>query len=130
MAIHKFAERLLAGEAIPMFGDGSSGRDYTFIDDITAGVLAAIDGSRGYRIYNLGNSDVVRLDDLIAKLGRALNVEPRVERLPDQPGDVPLTFADIGPRAARAGLRPATSIDDGLAAFAAWLLPRARRSAA
>ncbi len=130
MAIHKFAQLMMEGKEIPMFGDGSSGRDYTFIDDISAGVLASIDMPRGYRVYNLGNHDVVKLRDLIDKLAHALSVEPRVKQLPDQPGDVPLTFADVSRARDELGYRPRTSIDDGLRAFAAWFLPRWRRQKA
>jgi len=128
MAIHKFARLMTEGQAIPMFGDGESGRDYTFIDDIVQGVLAAIDKSRGYRIFNLGNSDVVRLKDLIAKLGAALDVEVKIERLPDQPGDVPLTFADISRARDELGYAPSTSIDDGIAKFATWFRSRQGRT--
>lgn len=125
MAIHMFARRLLEGRAIPMFGDGSSARDYTFIDDIVAGVVAATDRCRGYHIYNLGNSDTVTLRDLIEKLGKVLGVAPQVEQLPEQPGDVPITFADISRARAELDYAPTTSIDRGLEVFAAWLLPRA-----
>lgn len=129
MAIHKFAALMMADRPVPMFGDGGSGRDYTFIDDIVAGVVASVDRPRGYRVYNLGNHDVVTLRDLIAKLGRALGVEPVIEQLPEQPGDVPLTFADVTRAGEELGYRPRTSIDDGLAAFAAWFLPRWRSRA-
>jgi UDP-glucuronate 4-epimerase len=124
MAIHKFAALMMAGDEVPMYGDGTSGRDYTFIDDIVQGVVASVDKSRGYRVYNLGNHDVVTLKDLIEKLGRALGVTPRVRELPDQPGDVPLTYADISRARAELGYEPRTSIDEGLAAFAAWFLSR------
>jgi UDP-glucuronate 4-epimerase len=120
MAIHKFARMMLRQEPIPMFGDGSSARDYTFIDDIVSGVLAAIDRCDGYHIYNLGNSDTVKLSDLIAKIGRTFGVEPTIDQLPDQPGDVPLTFADISRARAELDYAPQTSIDEGLEKFAAW----------
>lgn len=127
MAIHKFAVRMLEGKTIPRFGDGSSARDYTFIDDIVAGVVAATDRCSGYDIYNLGNSQTVTLRELIEKLGQTLGVEPRVEELPDQPGDVPLTFADITRARQDLGYEPKTSIDEGLAVFAAWLKERRGR---
>lgn len=127
MAIHKFARLMMEGKKIPMFGDGSTGRDYTFIEDITAGVLASVDKARGYRVYNLGNHDVVKLSDLIQKIGSAIGREPLIEQLPEQPGDVPLTYADVSRAKEELGYRPSTSIDEGLAAFAAWFLPRFSR---
>lgn len=127
MAIHKFARLMMSGEPIPMYGDGGTARDYTFIADITAGVLAATDRASGYHIYNLGNSDTVRLDALIAKLGEALGVEPRIERLPEQPGDVPITYADVSRARAELGYDPKVSIDEGLARFAEWFLATRRR---
>jgi UDP-glucuronate 4-epimerase len=129
MAIHKFAELLAKGRPVPRYGDGKSARDYTFIDDIVQGVLAAADRCgrvSGYRVYNLGNSRTVTLDELIEKLARALGVEPRVEALPLQPGDVPLTFADITRARDELGYRPDFPLEAGLARFAAWFLARKR----
>jgi UDP-glucuronate 4-epimerase len=120
MAIHKFAKLMSEGKSIPMFGDGESARDYTFIADIVSGVLAAADRCAGYEIYNLGNSQTIKLKDLIAKIGKVLGVEPRIDRLPDQPGDVPLTYADISKAQEKLGYAPKTSIDDGLAEFGRW----------
>lgn len=124
MAIHKFAQLLAAGQAVPRFGDGSTARDYTFIDDIVAGVLAALDRcgqhGGGFRIYNLGNSRTVTLDDLIRKLAAALDVPVRVEPLPEQPGDVQLTFADISRARDELDWTPRVTLDDGLARFASW----------
>lgn len=120
MAIHKFARMMLHGETIPMFGDGSSARDYTFIEDIVSGVVASVDRCGGYHIFNLGNSDTVKLSDLIAKIGKTFGVEPTIEQLPEQPGDVPLTFADISRAKAELDYAPQTSIDEGLEKFAAW----------
>ncbi len=132
MAIHKFARLLADGAAIPRYGDGQSARDYTYIADIVQGVLAAVDtcGSfgGGYRIYNLGNSRTVTLDALIAAVGKALGVAPVIEALPDQPGDVPLTYADISRAQAELGYRPDYPLERGLAEFAAWF--RARGAAA
>jgi UDP-glucuronate 4-epimerase len=120
LAIHKFARLLADGRPIPMYGDGSTSRDYTFIDDTVAGVLAAIDRTSGWRLFNLGNSATVTLKELIEKIGRAVGVEPTVEQLPEQPGDVPRTWADISRARAELGYDPKTSIDDGLAVFAEW----------
>jgi UDP-glucuronate 4-epimerase len=124
MAIHKFAQLLAAGRPVPRYGDGTSARDYTYVDDVVSGVLASIDrGARaqgGYRIYNLGNSRTVTLNELIAMLARALHVEARIEGHPEQPGDVPITFADIARARAELGYAPDFPLERGLAAFAAW----------
>jgi len=88
LAIHKFAKLILAGKSIPVFGDGSMMRDHTYIDDIIAGVVAAIDHCGGYKIYNLGESRPVLLSDLIAVIERAVGKKAMIERLPLQPGDV------------------------------------------
>jgi UDP-glucuronate 4-epimerase len=124
MAIHKFAELLVEGKPVPRYGDGSSARDYTYIDDIVQGVLAAVDRTTGprSRIYNLGNSRTIRLDALIEAIASALHVEPRFTALPDQPGDVPLTFADISRAKAELGYDPQTPIHAGLEKFATWFL--------
>jgi UDP-glucuronate 4-epimerase len=130
MAIHKFAARILDGEPIPVYGDGSSSRDYTYIDDIVEGVVAAIDrasGTPGYRIYNLGGSETTTLAELVAELERAVGEAAIIERLPDQPGDVPRTFADISRAQAELGYAPRTPVRQGLDRFVAWL--RERRSA-
>ncbi len=126
MAIHKFSQLLLAGRPVPRYGDGSTARDYTYIDDIVGGVLAAIDRSSGptSRIYNLGNSKTVRLDALIQKLANAFDVEARLVPMAEQPGDVPLTCADITRARAELGYDPLTSIDAGLEKFAAWFRTR------
>jgi UDP-glucuronate 4-epimerase len=123
MAIHLFARRILAGLPVPRYGDGSTARDYTFIDDIVAGVIAAVDRTAGpsFRIYNLGNSRTVRLDELIDAIGAAVGMTPIVQALPEQPGDVPLTYADISRAKAELGYEPRTSLPEGLAVFARWL---------
>ncbi len=124
MAIHLFGRLILAGEPIPMFGDGSSMRDYTYVDDIVAGVVAAIDRPLGLEIVNLGNSSPIRLDGLIASLGRALGRQPQIQQLPDQLGDVPVTFAQPDKARSLLGWEATTSIHDGLDRFAAWLQNR------
>jgi UDP-glucuronate 4-epimerase len=128
MAIHKFARLMSEGKKIPMFGDGQTARDYTFVADIVRGVLAATDRCKGYEIYNLGNSQTVKLRDLIEKIGQVLEIKPDIEQFPDQPGDVPLTFSDIAKSRAKLDYEPQTSIDDGLAAFATWFKDRFERS--
>lgn len=120
MAIHRFATLMVRGEPVPMYGDGSSARDYTFVDDIVQGTVAALDHCQGYEIYNLGESRTTRLDALIEMLGRALGVTPRIRREPEQPGDVPITFADVTKARERLGYAPAVEIEEGIARFAAW----------
>lgn len=122
LAIRKFAERMLAGKPIELYGDGSTSRDYTFIDDIIAGVQAAIAlDAVGHEVFNLGNSSPVTLAELVAALETALGVTAILERLPEQPGDVPRTFADVTRAETRLGFRPSTPLAHGLAVFAEWL---------
>lgn len=127
MAIHLFARRIIAGLPIPMFGDGQSSRDYTFVDDVTAGVLAAIDRAAsvdGYRIYNLGCGRTTRLSELIALIGEAVGRTPLIERRGDQPGDVPTTFASVERAAAELGYCPETPPSVGIPRFIEWLRRR------
>ncbi|MBJ01613.1 MAG: epimerase [Planctomycetes bacterium] len=124
MAIHKFVARCLAGEPIPFFGDGGSRRDYTYIADIIDGVLRALDRCAGYEIYNLGESETTTLSSLVEQIGAACGREPRLERLPDQPGDVPITFADIGKAREKLDYAPSTSVSEGLAHFLEWYRAR------
>jgi UDP-glucuronate 4-epimerase len=126
LAIRKFAERMLAGRPIELYGDGSTSRDYTFIDDIVAGVRAAIalPPTPGHDVFNLGNSSPVTLAELVAALEQALGTKARIERLPEQPGDVPRTYADTTKSERVLGYRPATPLADGLAVFAQWLRAR------
>ena len=99
-----------------MFGDGSMSRDFTYIDDIVRGVLAAYDRipSHGYRVWNLGSDRPVRLDAMIAAIGKALEREPRVRRLPVPPGDVERTWADLTRSGTELGYQPTTSFEEGL----------------
>ncbi|MEM8961878.1 MAG: NAD-dependent epimerase/dehydratase family protein [Acidobacteriota bacterium] len=120
MAIAKFTDRLARGETIPLFGDGGSRRDYTYIDDIVDGVVAALDLSPGFEIINLGGAETTELSDLVTILAAELAVEPRIEYLPDQPGDVPITYADVSKAARLLGYRPKVPIREGLRRFVAW----------
>lgn len=120
LAIHKFARLMREGQPIEQYGDGTSSRDYTYIDDIVQGVLAAIDRCRGYNIYNLGNNRTVTLADLIEKLSQAMGVTPTIVKKPMQPGDVPRTFASIERAAADLGYAPQFDFDEGLRRFVAW----------
>ncbi len=125
LAIRKFAEAMLRGESIPLYGDGSTSRDYTFVDDIITGVMGAIALSHdGHEVFNLGNSSPVTLAELVAALEGVLGVRARIERLPEQPGDVPRTFADVAKAERVLGFRPQTPLRDGLEVFARWLQQR------
>lgn len=129
MAIHLFARSILDGTPLSLHGDGSSSRDYTFIDDIVKGVVAAIDRTvqvPGYRIYNLGGSETTSLSELVLELERILGKKAVVQRLPDQPGDVPRTYADLTRAKAELGYLPTTTVKQGLLRFCEWL--QARRS--
>jgi len=120
MAFHKFFTRLAAGQPIPMFGDGDSGRDYTFIDDIVAGTIAALDRVRGYRVYNLGGEEVHRLREVIQTMGEVAGVTPQIERLPMQAGDVFITSADVARARDELGYAPTTPLRDGLEKMWVW----------
>jgi UDP-glucuronate 4-epimerase len=120
MAIHAFTRAIERSEPLKLFGDGSARRDFTYIDDIIAGVIAALDRPHPYEIINLGESQTIALRELIARLERLLGKPASVHALPPEPGDVPVTFADVSKAKAMLGYTPATSIDDGLARFVAW----------
>ena len=120
LAIHKFAALMADGRPVPVFGDGTNGRDYTYVDDIVEGVVRAAARIRGFRIWNLGGSSPVPLDDLVARLGAGLGVAPELLRLPRQPGDVDRTWADIARAAEELGWAPRTGFDSGLERFLTW----------
>jgi UDP-glucuronate 4-epimerase len=120
MAIHKFTRLIDAGEKVPMFGDGSSRRDYTFITDIIDGVVAALERCHGYAIYNLGESRTVELRYLISLISAALGKEAIVECLPEQPGDVPVTYADISRARKALDYAPKVPIEEGIERFVEW----------
>jgi UDP-glucuronate 4-epimerase len=122
LAIHKFARLISEGKAIPVFGDGTTRRDYTFIDDIVAGVRAAIDyeGS-DYEVINLGESRTVELRELISLIEKELGVAAQIDWQPLQPGDVPQTFADITKARQLLGYNPQTQIEKGIHRFVEWL---------
>jgi len=120
LAIHKFTQLIEAGRPIPVFGDGSSRRDYTYIDDIIQGVLAAMDRCQGYRIYNLGHSQPIALADLIAQIEEVLGKKAKIDRQPAQPGDVDCTYADVSRARAELGYEPKVRLEEGLERFVAW----------
>ena len=121
LAIHKFARLISQGKPIPVFGDGTTRRDYTFIDDIIAGVRAAIDYDKtDYEVINLGESRTVELKELISLLEQALGQKAIIDSQPLQPGDVPQTFADITKAGRLLGYNPQTQIEDGIRRFIEW----------
>jgi UDP-glucuronate 4-epimerase len=130
MAIHRFSRLLDAGEPVPVFGDGSARRDFTYVDDIVAGVLAALDRPGGYRIFNLGTTQTTRVDELVALIAAALGVPPRMRLEPPQPGDVPITYADIRLAGEQLGYHPSTGLEAGLRSFVGWFREHSMASAA
>jgi UDP-glucuronate 4-epimerase len=121
LAIHKFARLIEQGRPVPVFGDGSMTRDFTYIDDILQGVVAAMDRCSGYQIYNLGESRPVSVNDLIRALEAALGKKATRSQLPLQPGDVERTYADVTKAERDLGYKPSTDTPTGLAHFVAWL---------
>jgi UDP-glucuronate 4-epimerase len=120
MAIHKFTDLLARGKTVPMYGDGGSLRDYTYVDDIIDGVVASLDLAPGFEILNLGGADTTSLKDLVHWIAAELAVEPRIDYLPAQPGDVPITYADVSKAARLLGYSPKVPIREGLRRFVAW----------
>ena len=121
LAIHKFAKLIEAGKVIPVFGDGTTRRDYTYVDDIISGVRAAIDYDQSnYEVVNLGESRTVELRELISLLENALGKKAQIDRQPTQPGDVPQTFADIAKARRLLNYNPQTQIEDGIRLFIDW----------
>jgi len=106
MAIHKFTDLLARGKPIPMYGDGESRRDYTYVDDIVDGLVATLELAPGFEILNLGGAETTSLKDLIHGLAEELAVVPRIDYLPNQPGDVPITYADVSKAARLLGYSP------------------------
>ena len=125
LAIHKFARLISKGKPIPVFGDGTTRRDYTFIDDIIAGVRAAIDYDKSdYEVINLGESRTVELRELISLLEKELGATAKIDQQPLQPGDVPQTFADITKAQRLLGYNSQTQIEDGIKRFVEWFRER------
>ncbi len=125
LAIHKFAKLISAGKPIPVFGDGTTRRDYTYVDDIIQGLRAAIDYNQSnYEVINLGESRTVELRELISLLEAALDKKAVIDRQPMQPGDVPQTFADIAKARRLLSYNPQTQIEDGIRKFVDWFRSR------
>lgn len=124
MAIHKFTRLICEGKSIPVYGDGTSRRDYTYIDDIIAGITASVNTELGYEIINLGESKTIKLLELISLIEDNLKKKAIIEWLPEQPGDVPVTFADIDKARRLLGYTPCVDIKEGVGRFAEWFLKR------
>lgn len=120
LAIFKFAKLITAGKPIPVFGDGSAARDYTFIADIIQGIAACTERQFGFEIFNLGESQTISLDRMIALLELALGKKAVIDRQPVQPGDVPITCADISKARSQLGYDPQVKIEQGIALFVDW----------
>ena len=120
LAIHKFTRMIEAGQPIPVFGDGNTARDHTHITDILAGIMACTKQEFGFEIFNLGESQTVKLSELIALIESALGKRAIIDRQPPQPGDVPLTYADISKARARLGYQPRVKVEKGIPLFIDW----------
>ena len=124
LAINKFTRLMLAGEEIPMFGDGSTSRDYTYVDDIVDGIIQSCTYLEShddvYEIINLGSNHPISLKEMIDTIGQALGVTPKITELPMQPGDVDRTYADISKAKELLGYAPQTTFADGIASFIKW----------
>ena len=130
LAIHQFTRKIYAGQPIEQFGDGSTRRDYTYIDDIIQGTMAALTyGGPLFDIFNLGESETIRLKDLIGSIENALGKKAKINQLPEQPGDVPLTCADISKARKLLGYEPKTPLSDGLPRFIDWFLRNEKKVA-
>ena len=121
LAIHKFAKLIEQDKPIPVYGDGTMMRDFTYIDDIIDGTVAAMHKCSGFNIYNLGESRPITVNDLIAEIEKALGKKAVKEYVPPQPGDVERTYADVTKATKELGYNPTITIEEGLAQFIAWL---------
>lgn len=124
LAIHKFAQLITAGKPIPVFGDGSTARDYTYVSDTVDGVVACTQKEFGFEIFNLGESQTVKLSYLIELLEKSLGIKAVIDRQPLQPGDVPITYADISKAEKGLGYHPKIKIEQGIPLFVEWFQQR------
>lgn len=120
MAIHKFTRLIDEGRKLPMFGDGSSKRDYTYIDDIIDGVMKSLDKKHDFEIFNLGESETTELRKLISLIEKNLGKKAQIDEQPNQPGDVSITYADIEKAKMMLGYSPCTKIRNGVEFFVKW----------
>ncbi|HEX7494179.1 MAG TPA: SDR family NAD(P)-dependent oxidoreductase [Bacteroidales bacterium] len=126
LAIYKFTKLIDEGNPIPFYGDGSAARDYTFIGDIVNGIICALNYLKGYNIYNLGESKVIDLNLMVRTIEEALGKKAILNKLPDQPGDVKITYADISKAKSEIGYNPVVSFRDGINLFIQWYLKNTR----
>jgi len=127
MAIAKFTDAILNGKDIPMYGDGSSERDYTYVEDIVDGIILSMKNLRGYNVFNLGESTTISLKNLIALIEKSCGKESHITQLPMQAGDVSITYADISKAKALLGYQPKTTIEQGVANYVKWYKTQATK---
>jgi UDP-glucuronate 4-epimerase len=127
LAIYKFTSAIADGKEVEIYGDGSTRRDYTHIEDIVQGVLACLDREFGFEIINLGESRTVELGELVRLIEKAVGKKAHIRQLPAQPGDVPITYADVSKAARILGYSPKVPIREGLHRFVSWYRERAER---
>ena len=126
MAIAKFTDLIARGRTLPLYGSGQTRRDYTYVDDIVQGIEAAMRCERPYAIYNLGGAATTSLAEMVHQLERALGKPAKKKQLPDQPGDVPITFADVSLAEQELGYRCTTPLAEGIQKFCRWYLEQKR----
>lgn len=126
MAIHQFVRLIEEGQPVPLFGDGTVRRDFTYIDDIVQGVMAALDRPFPFEVFNLGESDTIELKDLIGVIEQWVGKKARIQALPAQPGDMPVTYADITKATRSLNYRPTTPVKEGVGRFVDWFRARQR----
>jgi UDP-glucuronate 4-epimerase len=130
LAIHQFTRRIYAGQPIEQFGDGTTQRDYTYVDDVIQGTMAALQYEGPlFDIFNLGENETIQLKDLIVAIENALGKKARIKQLPEQPGDMPLTCADISKARKMLGYHPTTRLSEGLPKFTDWFLQTTSKAA-
>ncbi|MCX6777919.1 MAG: GDP-mannose 4,6-dehydratase [Candidatus Micrarchaeota archaeon] len=121
LAIHKFTKNMLLGKPVELFGDVSSSRDYTYVGDIVDGITACLDRKSQFEIFNLGNSSPIALSELVSRIEKATGKKAKIRRLPSQPGDVRITYADISKAKKMLGYSPKFDFDRGLSIFVDWM---------
>ena len=128
LAIHQFTRRIHSGQPIDQFGDGTTRRDYTYVDDVIQGTMVALDYNGPlYDVFNLGESETIQLKDLISAVENALGKKAKINRLPEQPGDMPRTYADISKARKSLAYNPTTRFTEGLPKFVDWFLKSQRQ---
>ena len=127
MAIHKFTKLIANGQPIPVYGDGTTRRDYTFITDIVDGIAKSVECCEGYHVYNLGESRTISLSELISLIEKSYGKKAIIDRQPMQPGDVEITYADISKAQREIGYAPKVDIQDGIPIFVDWYKQNAQR---